>query len=274
MKRFASSLCMVLALAGIARAQSPKDNPERVSPTKELHRLLQVEIDTRGFEGEIKLADFLELVNDRLKAVGKPEIRFLLDPRAYREFNDVKPGELAVKLDRIPAKFAIRQLLQRAMPSIEIHSEFIVRGGHVEILPQEHTGKSYLLNHRIDADYDHRPLEQVLEDLAEQAGLTVVLDPRVKERAKAIVTARFRGDVAVQDAVRMVSEMADLKLVHLVSGLYVTTPEHAAKLQKELREIYEPQPNAAQPMGLGGAGPIESPLAPPLPPTAQRLGGM
>jgi len=78
----------------------------------------------------------------------------------------------------------------------------------------------------------------------------------------------------------MLTDMAELKLVYLVTGIYVTTPEHAQSMQKELRKAYgEPEPPAAPAPGLFGPGPFMDPLAPsfdlsplmpPLPP-ALRL---
>ena len=92
-----------------------------------------------------------------------------------------------------------------------------------------------------------------------------------------MVSARFRDDVALQDAVRMLTDMAELKIVYLVTGLYVTTPEHAKVMQKELKAIYEGSaptnspfmPNAGVPPDPTIA-PLESPLAPPLPPSKAR----
>jgi hypothetical protein len=276
MKRYASCLFMVLALSGFVEAQAPKAEPEAIRSTRELLRLMESEIETRDFRNEIKLSELTEVINDRLKAAGKPEIQFHWDHRAFQEFNDVQPGELLVKMERLPARLSIRQLLKRAVASIEVPTEMLVRGGQVDVLPQEHTGKQYLLNRRVDAEYDNQPLSRVLEDLADQAGLTVVLDPRAKDKAKTAMTVRFRGDVAVQDAIRMVSEMADLKLVHFASGLYVTTPDHAAKLQKELREIYDAASSATSPVLGLGAAPPPSPLVPPAPPPTppQRMGGI
>ena len=76
------------------------------------------------------------------------------------------------------------------------------------------------------------------------------MDARIKQKAQTPVTARFRNDVALQDAVRMLTDMAELKIVYLVTGMYVTTPEHAQVMQKELKQLYG------------------SPSAPPLPPAS------
>jgi hypothetical protein len=123
-----------------------------------------------------------------------------------------------------------------------------------------------MLNQTFFADFKQRPLEEVIEELSELTGVSVVLDGRAKEKAKALVTARFRNDVAMQDAVRMLAEMAELKVVHLVTGLFVTTPAQAQAMQKELRDLYEGVP-AVGPCGmqLTPFAPGESPLAPPLP---------
>jgi hypothetical protein len=76
-------------------------------------------------------------------------------------------------------------------------------------------------------------LEDVLQDLAYQTGASVAIDPRAGEKARAAITATFRNDTTLEAALRMVAEMAELKLVVLPGGLFVTTPEHADKVLKE-----------------------------------------
>ena len=110
--------------------------------------------------------------------------------------------------------------------------------------------------------------------------MSIVLDPRAKEKVKTAVTARFNDDVAMQDALRMLTEMAELKIVYLVTGMYITTPEHARAMQKELKDLYEPKMPAGG-FGMPGGGlpdpnlfqgfdPSISPLSPPLPPPGLR----
>ena len=50
------------------------------------------------------------------------------------------------------------------------------------------------------------------------------------------ISIEFRGDVSVECAMRVVADMADLAIVFLDGGLYVTTPANAEALEKKLRQ--------------------------------------
>jgi hypothetical protein len=159
----------------------------------------------------------------------------------------------------------------------------IVRAGRVEIVPLSHADKQYMFNQTIRADFKDHRFDLALEELSDLTGVSLVIDVRARKQAEALVTARFNDDVALQDAVRMLTEMADLKVVYLVTGIFITTPERAAAMQKELRQLYEgenrsmpsmppadglPAPQLQLPCPF--VDPQSSPLAPPLPPARGR----
>lgn len=89
------------------------------------------------------------------------------------------------------------------------------------------------LQTKVRGDFNNVPIDQVLRDLSNQIGATIALDPNMREESKAPITATFRNDVSLEAALRIVTEMAELKLVVLSGGPFVTTPERAAVLLKE-----------------------------------------
>jgi hypothetical protein len=92
------------------------------------------------------------------------------------------------------------------------------------------------------ATLDKVPLEDALKDLAEQTDFNVVLDNRAGEKGKTPVTARLRN-TPLDTALRLLSDMADLRSVHLDNVLYVTTKENAAAMEARLeRERKGPDP--------------------------------
>jgi hypothetical protein len=283
-----------LAVAAPASAQPKKDKekPATVQTSREILSSLQVEVDTANLKNEsLKLAEWLDVIRDALQKKGR-EIAFNVDEETYRDESPDAPKilEAQVTFKSLPPKTTVSLLLRRALNQLPIPSTFIVRAGRVDIVPQSRATKAYMLNQTFHVDFKDRPLSAALEELSELTGVSLVMDARVnvKEKAQTPVTARFHDDVALQDAVRMLTDMAELKIVYLVTGLYVTTPEHAAAMQKELKQIYETPANI--PAGFGpappgggmgvppGGGPTPqmqiipsapSPLAPPLPPSRQ-----
>src|SRR5439155_3331146 len=71
-----------------------------------------------------------------------------------------------------------------------------------------------------------QPLEDVLEELSESARANVVLDTRASDNAKKPITARL-ANVPLDNAVRLLADMAGLKAVQVGNVLYVTTKENA-----------------------------------------------
>jgi hypothetical protein len=86
------------------------------------------------------------------------------------------------------------------------------------------------------AIFEKRPLEDALRELSELTDVSVVLDAsRAKETARLPVTATFKN-VAVDTAVRLLADLAELKMVRVDNVLYVTTAENAARFPSAREE--------------------------------------
>jgi hypothetical protein len=127
-------------------------------------------------------------------------------------------------LARVPAPSGATYLLRKDSVEITtcaaIRRELKIEKG-AELLPLvwEHFGED--------------PLVEVLDTLAEASGYNVVLDARVRGKARGtLVTARLLN-VPVDTAVRVVADMAGLAVFRQNNVFYVTTPENVARLQKE-----------------------------------------
>ena len=280
----------LLALAAVApvsaQAKGDKEKAAAMPTSRAILSSLQVEVASRDFTQTTKFNELLDLARDTLKSSGR-EVIFAVDEEAFREeSNDVPvPSDALIHLKNLPAKTTINHMLRQALKQLPVKSAFVVRAGRVDIVPLSRTSKEYMLNQTFYVDFKDRPLTLALEEISDLTGVSIVIDARAKQKAQSPVTARFHDDVALQDAVRMLTEMAELKIVYLVTGIYITTPEHANVMQKELKQLYEgPQTVPGGPLGgpsiPGGGGfgappyfpPDLSPLAPPLPPARkQRL---
>src|SRR5262249_26461947 len=84
-----------------------------------------------------------------------------------------------------------------------------------------------LLTKAVRARFDKTPLTEALDELADLTGATIVLDGRVGDSAKTPVTARFNNTISLQDAVRLLAEMADLRVETENSILFVTSKPKA-----------------------------------------------
>jgi hypothetical protein len=74
----------------------------------------------------------------------------------------------------------------------------------------------------------------------------VILDIRTAEKGQVAVTADLHN-APLQDAVRILSDMAGLRSVALENIIYVTTPENSAKIEADKAS----HPGPSQTAGAG-----------------------
>jgi RNA polymerase sigma factor (sigma-70 family) len=83
---------------------------------------------------------------------------------------------------------------------------------------------------------DRKPLADILFDLRKQTGANIVLDPRCDMQEKKATLSITLSDVRLYDALRVIADMAELKMVYAGNIYYVTTAANAATFQPEPRQ--------------------------------------
>ena len=78
-------------------------------------------------------------------------------------------------------------------------------------------------------------LSEIIDEIAESTGATVVVSPAIGDKAKKALTVRF-SNTPVDAAVRTLCEMAELGAVEDANVLLVTTPERAASRSKDVTD--------------------------------------
>jgi hypothetical protein len=227
------TLC-VMALAAVAgthrEAHAQKTSSPRVRETEALMRLLEEQVTLKDLKEGVSLAS----LEDWALARGK-ELPIFIDVKAFQQESSLGQfrGELPPpKVLGLPRKMPLGDLLQIFVAQFEEETTFLVRKGRVEITTRKAAARENLLKQTFASTFDLCPLECVLEDLADLTGVSVIVDGRTKEKIRTPVTARFHNDVPLREALRMVTESAELKLVILPGGLFVTTPAHAELLER------------------------------------------
>jgi hypothetical protein len=112
----------------------------------------------------------------------------------------------------------------------------------------------------VQAEFDKRPLEEALKELADATECNILFDPRAAEKAKPVTATLV--NVPLETAVELLADMDGLKVVLRDHVLYVTTKENAEVMQKELRERLA----ASQPQGQQGPQPPQGGIGPGVPP--------
>src|SRR5262249_44821825 len=79
---------------------------------------------------------------------------------------------------------------------------YLVRRGMVEITTGEGASPE---RQAVRAAFVKRPLEEALEELSDQTGISIVLDARAGDRGRTPVTASFRSEVSLLNAGRLLA---------------------------------------------------------------------
>jgi hypothetical protein len=222
------------------QAAAQKNSSPRVRETDALMRLLDEPIYLKDLKEGVTFSS----VEEWAQARGK-ELPIFIDVKAFQEESSqaLFRGEVPPpKLLGLPRRVRVGDLLQLIVAQLEEESTLLIRKNRVEITTKKAATRDNLLKQTFVASFDQHPLEFVLEDLADITGVTVIVDGRSKDKIRTPVTARFRNDVPLRDALCMVTESAELKLVILPGGLLVTTPAHADTLEKNGTGQHGPAP--------------------------------
>ena len=106
------------------------------------------------------------------------------------------------------------------------------------------------LRQRVSLDCDGTEFAAAIKQLAADTGVNVVVDPRLKDKAKTAVTLKL-DDVPLETAVRLMAEVSDLRAVRSSNVLFVTSMEKA----KDFRDDGPTMPAPANPFFPGGVPP-------------------
>ncbi len=145
----------------------------------------------------------------------------VVDAETFKEENpdapDVHDTQVTLSsLKGIPRAKVLRMILQKFNPR---NATYLVRPTYVEITTFDNATPG---RQTIQASFVDRPLAEALEELAELSGISIVLDARAGDKAQAPVSARFREGTSLINAVRLLADMADLKVIVVDNMLYVT----------------------------------------------------
>jgi hypothetical protein len=144
-------------------------------------------------------------------------------------------GKAIAKMVNVPPELALRRILAR-IPSTS-GATFLVRGGTIEITTRQAASPStWQVAPDVSIAFEKRPLAEALQEIADATGVNIVLDARVGELGKMLVTATMRG-VGVDTVVQLLANTADLRTLPVDNVLYVTTRDNAKVLRGELQKL-------------------------------------
>jgi hypothetical protein len=230
MTRTLVSFLLVAALATFVRADSAATDRALIS--------LSEKIDTKDFQNPMTFKEFLGLLYEKLAARGL-EFSGLIDRSGFQEAYPDLPdiNDAPIQFPALPRHMTVADSLRTALRQLPAKAAYVVREGTIVVTPEAHAEVGYLLRTKVAASFHRQPLGEAIDMIAERSGVSVVIDRRVEDNMKMPVTARLRGNVTAEDALRLLTQAADLKIVVLRSAVFVTTPATAVEMQEELANL-------------------------------------
>ena len=227
----------------------PVLHAEETARGKELRELLSKPVNVPGIDDpKVTLSEALEMLAKRYN------LSFDINEQAFKdadikEIRSIKiiaPGTIPEMHTRLET--VLKKVLSRVSPS----AMYIIRDDMIEITTQDAVRKEFFpdrptgpLPPLVSGTFDKVALKAAFKELA-HAG-NIVLDCRMAKEGETEVTADF-SNVPLDTAVRMLADMAGLKVVALEDVLYVTDKENARTLteeQEKLRLQRPPEKNKA-----------------------------
>ncbi len=202
--------------------------------------MLDEVIETKDFTTPMTLKDAVTLLYEKFAAKGK-DFNLLVDVDAFRRVDPdcASPYEAMVQLPPVPKQMTMHLAMRVLLSQMPMKTIYLVRQGHIVILPPERATAQILLQERVFARADKATLREVLDDLAASTGLPIIVDARVKEKAQERVTVML-DNMSLEDCLTALTAQAGLRFVTLDSGIFVTAPEDAKNLEERRKKRTPP----------------------------------
>jgi len=232
--------CLVFVIsAGAAPAPGPTTDPKKgETPAEKINKALDETGDFTIENGTLQsaLTDIAEkgkfnLVLDRFTLLNQLGI----DPN-----NAQFPVNL--KLTNVKTRTALRSVLA------QYNLGYAVIGDTV-VVTMEEQATHRQLKQRVTVDLDKTPASAAFKQLSRETGTNLLVDSRLAKEAQTPVTLQI-DDVPLDTAVRLISEMAALKVVRVGNVLFITNKATAQEMRQD------PDLQGAGPQGQSPTDPL------------------
>lgn len=238
------TLELATRIESILREVAKRDAKDN-SKGKELRARLRQPITLEnGIDANTPLKDAVEFLAEHAS------VQIFIDSQAFAAIGVQKVEEQPVqlpKLKNVSLSRVLRLLLSQIKGDIYT-GDWLLRPDGIELTTSYHSLSEALggelgelhndsakhpkadrttrILHIVHIDFERQPVAEALRELADQAAVSVIVDPRVGDKGKTLVTAAF-NNVMVDTAVELLADMADLRAVQLDRVFYLTTRENA-----------------------------------------------
>ena len=231
-------LCLLTQAAW--QAPAPAAATAATRTLAQLRAALDEQIDMKEFQQPMTLKEALGLIQDKVNAKFKGDdvLPILIDAEAFKEENPDAPDiyDAQVKFPPFPRRMKAVEALKLALLRIPTkNAAFLLRGqfGFIEVTTVKRASLKHLLRQKVFINFERTPLADAVEELSALTGVSVVMDPRLGDKLKAPVTVHLNGEVPLDELLRLLANLVEVKFVTSREILYLTSPANAAALERE-----------------------------------------
>jgi hypothetical protein len=224
-----ASLVLVTA-AWTAPVPSSGEPKKGDSPAEKINKALDQVAD---FVLEnIPLQKALDHISEQAK------LNFVIDRFTLTNQFGIDPNnvQVNVKLTGVKTRTALRSVLN------QYNLGYAIIGDTV-LITNEDMATHRQLKQRVNIDLDKIPAAAAFKQLSKETGTNLLVDSRVAKEAQGSVTLQV-DDVPLDTAVRLVAEMASLKVVRIGNVLFITNKATALEMRQDPDLQGQPQAQA------------------------------
>jgi hypothetical protein len=203
--------------------------------SRKVYHILSKPTPVNQFPANATIADALQFIQDQW------HVQCVIETTLFKEdpdLNEKFPDGIFGQKVSLPGMTAVPLGRYLRLMFAPVDGTFLVRKGAIFIVPKKFVTSGRVLCQPVDAVFEQIPLSTALAKLADQTGATIVLDnlPGERKATDIPVTATF-SEVSVKTAVRLLANIADLRMVRVGNALYVTTNKKAQALLAEINGV-------------------------------------
>jgi len=216
------------ALVGFGHSDAKSECPKSQWASEKIAEYLSNKsIETSPFAKKMQAKEFFE----GLKRIArKDEVGF-----EFRLDSDDRddPYELEIELPETPKRMSMNTAIKLAVSQLPANVKVSFRKGLVVVSSKAASSDAIIVEGLvIDGS-----LESALSELSNRFGVNIVIDERVREKAKKNIRAKFVNSVKLESVIFVLTNMSDLDFVHVEENLYyVTSPSNATESKRTLRK--------------------------------------
>jgi hypothetical protein len=220
---------------------NPGPAPRSEAARKALAERIEIPEEFRKTGQPVSLRSIVAYIDDKLSARGR-SLPIVVDHLSIKEANHGEPFsvyEAPIELPPSLRNATVQELIEQALKQVPNScATYLIRNGRVDILAHHAASIPLLLDSSVAIQFRQVPLKFAIEDLADQMGFTVMIDPQCGDALATPISLHTQNDISARGILLAWGDMFDLTLAvndHRV--VLMPRARYLKKLQSQAEEV-------------------------------------